>query len=637
MTHLASFSLFFALACAMYALIAGGVALMTRSPRWLSSAARALQTLAGLLTLAMLLLLCLLLLRDFRVEYVAAYSSLNLPPIYVLSALWAGQEGSLLFWGWSMAICSVLFVRSARREAIKERFGLRRIPRLLRSFPVYADELAAAEIVLAAVITGFLLLLVTHSHPFRLLLDPPNDGNGLNPLLQTPYMVAHPPILFLGYAGFVVPFAMAFGALWAGTIRPAWLHIMRRWVLFAWYFLGIGILLGAHWAYLELGWGGYWGWDPVENSSLIPWLTATALLHTLILQQRNGSLPHWNLFLSITTFLLCVFATFITRSGVLQSVHAYAESLVGVYFLLFLVIASAAMLVLFLARWRQFHPPTLSMTFLSKEYSLQLTGQLLMGFAFAVLYGTLYPIFAQLFSGKNIVISADFFNRVSIPLGLVILALIGLCQLLPWKQAVLKMLRGRVLLAFAVVGMAMAAFAFFGIRAWPALLTSGLAALVGVTILVQKSISQRPFAIFHLGIAVLCAGIAVSSSYKIEQQTTLKQGESTMVGAYRFEFVELMDQQTTGYGAVSARITVYNKNKIVATLWPEKRFYSETQITTEIGLKTSLLRDLYVILDGWENEREATFTIIVYPAILLIWFGGLAMFTAGIVWKCFKA
>ncbi len=637
MIHLASFSLFAAFGCAVYALIAGCAALLTRSPRWLTSARRALQALAGLLTLAMLLLLFLLLLRDFRVEYVAAYSSLNLPPIYVLSALWAGQEGSLLFWAWGIAACGVLFARSAQRETIEERFGLRRVPRLLRSFPIYSADIAVALIVLAAVSAGFLLLLITHSHPFRLLPSAPGDGNGLNPLLQTPYMVFHPPILFLGYAGFVVPFAMAFGALWAGTVRASWLKIMRRWVLFSWYCLGIGILLGAHWAYLELGWGGYWGWDPVENSSLIPWLTATALLHTLILQQRNGSLPRWNLFVGMTTFLLCVFATFITRSGVLQSVHAYAESSVGVYFLLFLAVASAVMLALFFARWRQFQRPAAHTTFVSKENSLLFTSQLLMGLAFAVLYGTIYPMLVELISGKSIVISADFFNRVSVPLGLLILAAIGVCQLLPWKQTSWKMLQGRVWLTFAVAGAVAAVLALSGVSAWSVSVTSGLAAIVLTTIMLQGNALVRPYAIFHLGTAILFVGIAASSTYKIEQQATLNMGESAMVGSYRFEFAELLNQQTPEYGVVSARIVVYEGEKVAATLWPEKRFYSESQITTEIGLKTSLLRDMYVILEGWENERQATFTFIIYPAILWIWLGGFAMFTAGIVWKCVKA
>lgn len=634
MIHLASFLLWFALICAIYGMIAGGVALATRSPRWLNSATRALQALASLLTLAMLLLLLLLLLRDFRVEYVAAYTSLNLPPMYVLSALWAGQEGSLLFWGWSMALCGALFARSARCEAIKARFGLRHVPRLLRSFPVYSVEIAVTVMALAAVSAGFLLLLVTHSHPFRLLPEPPGDGSGLNPLLQTPYMVVHPPLLFIGYAGFVVPFAMAFGALWAGTISAGWLKLMRRWTLFSWYFLGIGILLGARWAYLELGWGGYWGWDPVENSSLIPWLTATALLHTLMLQQRNGSLPRWNLLLSITNFLLCLFATFITRSGVLQSVHAYAESSVGVYFLLLLALAGAAVIALFLLRWRQFQPPATHTPFFSKEYGVQLTGQLLLGFAFAVFYGTIYPMLVELISGKTIVISADFFNRVSVPLGLVIFAVIGACQLLPWKQASWDMLRGRVIAACVAAGAVAVVLALLGVRAWPVLITSALAALVGVTIAQQRTACTRPFALFHLGTAIVFVGIAVSSAYKIEQHATLKAGESVALGAYRFEFAELLPRQASGYGVVSARIVVYKDDKIAATLWPEKRMYSESQVTTEIGLKSSLLRDMYVILDGWDDEA-ATLTFIVYPAILWIWFGGFAMCSAGILWKCF--
>ena len=640
MIALASFAVTLALGCVGYAVFAAIIGLLRRCPRWTSSAMRAINAVAWLLTLTVALLLYFLLLRDFRLEYVASFTSLSLPPMYALSALWAGQEGSLLFWAWATALCGAMFLRSARRETLKDRYGLRRVPPLLRAFPVYSADLLWATIALAGVLSLFLAALVGHSSPFRLLAATatPEDGSGLNPLLRNPYMVLHPPVLFLGYAGFSVPFAIAVAALCAGRLTAGWLAIMRRWTLFAWHLLGIGMLLGARWAYVELGWGGYWGWDPVENSSLIPWLTGAALLHTLILQQRAGALRRWNLCLSIVTFLLCLFGAFITRSGALQSVHAYAESAASVfYFLIFLAAALAVLIPLCWARRRELRSPPVNAPFLSKETALLLTAQLLMGFAFAVLYGTMYPLLAGLIASQNVVIGASFFNRVSVPLGLTLFGLIGACQLLAWKKSAQPNLRKHALTSAGLSGAAVILLRLFGVTAWPALLSGGLAAFALITLAMRGKAILRPFALFHLGAAIVMVGIAVSATYKQEQRVELRPGESAEVGAFRVEYVEMAQQEEIERRRVSAKMLISRNGRAIATLWPEKHFYSETMVTTEIGLYSSLLRDIYVSLDGWDDARKASFTVIISPALLWIWIGGFGVMTLGVVFKLFKA
>ena len=637
MMPIASFSLTLALCCAGYAALAAIVGLLWRGPRWTDSAVQAVNAAAGLLTLAAVLLLSFLFLRDFRLEYVASFTSLSLSSAYALSAFWAGQEGSLLFWTWAMAACSAVFLRSARRETLKDHYGLRRIPPLLKALPVYSADLLWAIIALSGVLCVFLAILVFASNPFRLLPTPPEDGSGLNPLLQNPYMVFHPPLLFLGYAGFGVPFAIAFAALCAGRFAAGWLAIMRRWALFSWHLLGIGILLGARWAYLELGWGGYWGWDPVENSSLIPWLTSTALIHTLIVQERAGALRRWNLFLSIVTFLLCVFGTVITRSGMLESVHAYAESAGGGYFLIVLAVALAVMIPLFAARRRELRSPSVNAPFASKENALLLTAQLLMGFAFAVFYGTMYPALAGLFAGQSVVIGASFFNRVSVPLGLAIFGMIGACQLLAWNKPEQTNFRKNALASAGLSGATVMFLLMFGVTAWPVVISGGLTAFALISLVTQGKALMRPFALCHLGAAILIVGIAVSSTYKQERRVELQPGESATVGAFRVEYIDMTQRQEVDHRIVSARIIVFRNGREIATLLPEKRFYSEEMVTTEIGLHSSLLRDIYVSLDGWDDRRKASFTVIISPAILWIWIGGFGVMTVGIVSKLFGA
>ncbi|MCP4396888.1 MAG: heme lyase CcmF/NrfE family subunit [bacterium] len=638
MQQIAVFSLLLAAFCAGYAVIAASIAVKSGSANWMESAHNAIYALTGLLTLDVFLLLYFLLARDFRLLYVANFTNIALSPMYVVSALWAGQEGSLLLWAWILSLCCVFFLHQAKKRGIQERYGLQRLPRSLRQHLPrhFSDELSYAMIALAVILGFFLMQFLLYSNPFRVLDNAPLDGQGMNPLLQTPYMAAHPPILFLGYAGFAIPFALAFAALCSGKMSKAAIVDMRRWTLFAWYFLGMGILLGAHWAYLELGWGGYWGWDPVENASFIPWVTSTALLHTLILQQRKGSLKRWNLFLSVSTFVLCIFGTFITRSGILSSVHAYAESPAAISFLLFLTVVLGIFALLSAFRWKHFQSPEITGGHLSKGNSFLLSVQLFMGLGFAVLFGTIYPLLAEFMTGRQRVIGLPFFNRVSIPLGLLLLALMGLCQALPWKTVSFREFFRLLSIPFAIAAGITFSLAMLGLRHWLVLLTCGLGILVLMTLLIHVRQLLLPFSFFHLGTAVLLVGIAVSSGYKSEFQTELLPGESFEAGAFRFHYREKRVEEHEAVASVTAEVDVYKYEQFLTTLFPEKRFYitpdsEEPLVTTEVGLYSSLRTDVYSILAGWDENDLTTFRFIVSPMILWIWLGGFMVFTLGML------
>lgn len=641
MVQIGYLSFVLALLCVVYIIVKSVFELKNYATPWKVSTTQGLYAITGFLTLAIGILLYLLLQRDFQTLYVANYTSRALSTVYVISALWAGQEGSLLLWGWLLAVCGLVFILQYRKKT--------------------EGELAYEHIILAITIGFFLILLIFIANPFEQLSFVPEDGKGMNPLLQNLYMAIHPPILFVGYAGFAIPFVLAFAALFAGKIDDEWLKSVRSWTLFSWYFLGMGIMLGAHWAYLELGWGGYWGWDPVENASLIPWLTSTALIHTLILQRTRGMLKIWNLILSILTFSLCILATFITRSGVIDSVHAFGESVIGYYFLTFLLIIFLSATGLILYRWKQLKEIYDLQSLLSKEGNILLTNHLFMGLGVAVLYGTLYPFFSELFSKQKVVVETVFYNRVSIPVGLAILALLGICQLIAWRKASWENLRKRFLLPFQIALVGLVILSVLGLRHIPTLITCGLGIFVCATIFsdIWKTITRRrtpsPQAqqktfftimsaqrqhyagyIFHIGVVLMFAGIAVSAAYQREKEVKLAPGESATLGDITFQYEDLNAQDNEQGGMVSAEVSIHKKEKHIATVVPQKRFYGEPpdwQVTTEIGLHTSLLSDIYVILQGWQDDKTALFTFIINPLILWIWVGGFLMFTIGIIFE----
>jgi len=637
MTDVGSAALLLALVFSLYTAVAGLLAALRLRSDLLASARRSAVATLALVTLAGAVLVVLLFQRDYQVLYVYQHVNSSLPPLYTFAALWAGQEGSLLVWLWLLAGLTVVAMR--QRAAWS------------RELEPYALA------VLGLVEAFFALLLCLVSKPFVLLPARAVDGVGLNPLLQNPGMVYHPPTLFLGYAAFTIPFAYAVAALVTGRLGEQWLRGIRRWNLVAWTFLGIGILLGAQWAYVELGWGGYWGWDPVENASLIPWLTATALLHSVMIQERRGLFKVWNLFLIIGTFLLCVFATFITRSGFVQSVHAFSRSSIGYYFLGFIGLWAVVSLWLIAARRRELRSDAIVEAVLSREGTFLLNNILFTGLALAVLLGTLFPALTEALSGTQIALDRSFFDRVSGPVTLAMLALLGVCPLLGWRRA------GGLRSALPVSLGAGAATALLlalvgGMRSGLALFAFGLIAFAATTVVVEfargvyarrKVAGELPHValvnlvrknrrryggyIVHLAVVLIALGITGQGLFKSERQVTLQRGEAVNIGSYQVRFEDLSSERAADRERHVATMGVYVRDERIATLRPEYNFhYNVQQYVSEVAIRSTLAEDLYVAMAGISADGSAvTFRVLLNPLMIWLWIGGAVLLIGTVI------
>ena len=396
----------------------------------MASARRAVFALFGLMGVAAISLLTALIRHDFNVEYVASYTSRNLPLAYTVSAFYGGQAGSLLFWVFVLSLFSAVaqWLTPKRYE--------------------YLMPYVAA--VTCTISLFFLVVLTFAANPFERLAYTPVDGRGLNPQLQNPGMVVHPPMLYLGYISIAIPFSFAVAALISKRLDVGWLHAIRKWTLLSWAFLSVGITLGMWWAYVELGWGGYWAWDPVENASFLPWLTMTAFLHSVMIQEKRGMLKRWNMVLIVMSFMLSIFGTFVTRSGIISSVHSFTESPVGYYFGAFLVLGAIALAVLLWSRLPLLETEGVLESALSRESSFFFNNLLLVGLAFTVLFGTILPILTELFTGNKVSVKAPWFNFVAIPIGVTLLALTGIGPLIAWRKASTRNLQRQFIVPAAV-------------------------------------------------------------------------------------------------------------------------------------------------------------------------------------------
>ncbi len=471
MATFGSFALLLALALSVYELFAGSASLLRRqlySDRLGETARRAGIAVFVALSASAVALVVAAFQNDFSISYIFRHSNIALPAPYKFAVLWSGQEGSLLFWAWLLAAFGFL-VRLRHK--------------------VDARLVAHASVVLAAVQIFFLLLVNFAAHPFAVVQGQmPADGNGLNPLLQYPEMVIHPPMLYLGYVGFTVPFAFALGALIMRYPGEKWIHITRRWTMVTWCFLTIGIFLGGHWAYSVLGWGGYWGWDPVENASLLPWLTGTAFLHSVMMQEKRGMLKVWNIWLIFGTFMLSILGTFLTRSGVVSSVHAFAQSSIGTWFLVFLALTFAVCMYFFVAHRDHLKSEHKLESLLSRESSFLFNNLVLLVSCFAVLWGTLFPILSEWVQGTKVTVGPPFFNRVNIPIGLFLVLLTGVGPLLAWRSTSAESLKRNFALPALLAALTAAALMIFGMRPWNdaavfySLMAISLSVLVAATI-----------------------------------------------------------------------------------------------------------------------------------------------------------
>src|SRR5580658_1996682 len=466
MENIGSLAILLAFCFAVYSVLGSLAGKWGRRPFLILSAERAVYCIWALLTTAAGILIYSLISGDYRMTYVWAHSNHSMPTIYKFASWWGGQEGSLLFWSWLLATYSSVVVYMNRRK--------------LREMMPYVTA------ILMATQTFFLILVAFVAKPFSVLQEGKlivnvGDGQGLNPLLQYWTMVIHPPMLYLGYVGFVVPFAFAIASLVTKQPGDSWIHTTRRWTLVTWMFQTTGILLGAGWAYAVLGWGGYWGWDPVENASLLPWITATAFLHSVMMQEKKGMMKVWNVVLVSTTFFLCIFGTFLTRSGVVQSVHAFAQSSLGRYFVVFLAVGIAATLFLILSRLKYLKSDAQIESVLSRESSFLFNNLILLASCFAVLWGTLFPVISEAFTGEKISVDGPFFNRVEVPIAMGLMLLTGVGPLIAWRRSSFESLQKAFLWPMSGGLLVAVVLAFLGVRNIYALVSFALCTFVMVT------------------------------------------------------------------------------------------------------------------------------------------------------------
>ncbi|MBI3913019.1 MAG: heme lyase CcmF/NrfE family subunit [Chloroflexi bacterium] len=627
MADVGAVALVASLAISIYVVIAALYSVRAKKPQFLASAENGIYLIAGLTTLAAAILEYALITNQFRFEYVATHTSSDQPLLYTISALWGGQEGSLLFWAWLLAIFAAIVLiqnRAQNRELIP-----------------------AVTIFLAFTEGFFLLLVVLLASPFKLLEFTPAEGKGLNPLLQNPGMFIHPITLYLGYVGFTIPFAFALGALATGRLNDMWIRTTRRWALWSWLFLSLGLLFGMRWAYVVLGWGGYWGWDPVENSALIPWLTATAYLHSVMIQEKRGMLKIWNHVLIMLTFILSILGTFLTRSGIVQSVHAFGVGQMGPFFLAFIGLVVLGFLYLLYARLGDLREENELHSLLSREATFLLNNLLFVGAAFATLWGTIFPMISELVTGNQISVAAPFFNQVNGPIFLALILLMGICTLIGWRRASPEKLAHNFGKPFiAALGIVIALF-FLSIRDLAGLIAFGIAAfvmgsllieyyrgirarvrqynenaLVALLNLVQKNRRRYGGYVVHIGIVLAVIGITGSTLYQREQQYNFKPGETISFEQYTLTFEGLQMTPAANRDIIAARLKVTENGNPIGTLTPSKDYYrAADQNTTEVAIRSTLREDLYLILAGWTNDGTATIKIVINPLVTWLWIG----------------
>src|SRR6059058_5673425 len=571
--------------------------------------------------------------HDFNVEYVAAYTSRNLPIFYTWSALYAGQKGSLLFWASVLSLFgSLAMLLTARRH---------------RALLPYVAG------VVCTVATFFIsVMLFAQANPFHRLAYTPLDGSGLNPQLQNPGMVFHPPMLYLGYISITIPFAFAMAALLSRRLDVDWLVAIRKWTLLSWLFLSVGICLGMWWAYVELGWGGYWAWDPVENASLLPWLTMTAFLHSVMIQEKRGMLKKWNLALIIGSWLLSIFGTFITRSGVISSVHSFTQSNVGYFFLFFLIAAGTASFALYANRLPLLAAEAKLESMVSREASFLFNNLLLVGIAFSVLWGTLLPILSEAVVGVKYTVLAPFFNQVNVPLGLALLALTGIGPLIAWRRASLPNLQRQFAVPVTVGVFTALVLLVGGMRDLYALMAIALGAFVAGTVVQEFARGARArhrqygegYAlalgrllgrnrrryggyIVHTGMVILFIAFA-GMAFKTETEATLRPGESAVLKSpygwtYTFTHLGVSQYDALNRQVTAATLEIERNGKRLGVLTTEKRQHVDGlgrptfQPSTEVGIRSDLREDLYVVLAGLVNGTEqAVFRFTINP---LVW------------------
>lgn len=596
------------------------------------------------LTLASLALFQAIISHDFSLSYVAEYTSTNLPTFYLVTAFWAGQEGSLLLWAWLIALFLLTFFLLYHRQIL---------------FPIAFSFILGVQ-------TFFLLLLTLPANPFKPLVDPItgelfslSEGFGLNPLLQNVGMVFHPPTIFLGFAAFTFPFAWGMAALFFPKIEDSWTRIARRWTLLGWLFLGIGNVLGAWWAYVELGWGGYWAWDPVENASLLPWLTGAALLHSLSVYEKRKNLKVWTYILLIATFLLCIFGTFLTRSGIISSVHSFGASPLGTYFLVFLFLATVFCAYLVYRRYNELASLPLD-SYLSREGSFALTNWLFVAFTILVLWGTILPIFTGIFSGEQKLVQRGFFDSLSLPIIYGLVILLGFCFYLRWERFDWPTLKEKLLVPL-VLGIFIALPFFFlfpwGLVKWKGSLLGWFSFILGGfsfastiyrlyldyqarsgsgSFLSYLFRDKRRYGglIAHLGVLIMFFAIISSNVYKAETQRRVKPGETFKLRDVEVKYIKPVEKQHQNFESLEALCEVRLKGRKIGSLQPGLGFYPLPKnpdtggptVTAEVDILEGFFKDIYLALSEVKPDDTAVLVLTIEPLINWLWAGSVVLF-----------
>ncbi|MGH2583077.1 MAG: heme lyase CcmF/NrfE family subunit [Anaerolineales bacterium] len=654
--ELGFFALLTAFLLTLYAVFAAVWGQRRSRSQWVASARAATILCFPLLSISALTLIYSLVTLDLNLEYVASVTSRSMPLYLRATALWGGQAGSLLFWSWLMsAFAAAVMLRDWRRDR----------------------DMQPWVIAVCVLTLGFfLLLIIFFENPFTRLWQgvtgtvwtamwqPPGataffpvDGNGLNPLLRHPGMIIHPPMLYLGFVSFVVPFAFAIAALIAGRTDDRWIRITRRWTLWAWLFLALGLLLGSRWAYDVLGWGGYWGWDPVEIAAFMPWLTGTAFLHSVMIQEKRGLFKHWNVLLIILTYDLVIFGTFLTRSGVLTSVHAFAQSAIGPLFFTFISLTLIASLALLTRRWNALKSGAEMTSLLSREALFLLNNFLFISILVICFIGVIFPLVSEALTGQTVTVGPIFYERATGPIWAALLLLMGVAPLSAWRASTARTL-GRAmwkpliaalaLLAALVIGgmrqpgalfaIWLCAFVFFvtlyefwrGANARRA--TRGENLFVALWGLLGRNRRRYGGYIIHIGVILIAIGIIGIEFLQQETQATVSAGESLQLGEYSLEYVSLAEFQAADGRLVDrAVVNIYKNGAFLAELHPRRDYYYESQQAMTIpGMYSTLENDVYVLLVAWEpvSARSATFKLEINPLVNWLWLGGL-VFVAG--------
>ena len=623
------FSVVVALVLSVLGIGSSIAALRTRNPDWVRVGRISITLIFALLFIGMASLVYAFIVRDFSVAYVANNSNSKLPFFYTISAVWGGHEGSLLLW---------VFILSA--------FSTLAVWLHWRTQPTIMPYLIAVE---SGVMLGFLSLIVFLSSPFARLIPMPSDGKDLNPLLQDPAMVLHPPMLYMGYVGFSIPFAFAMAALFSGRLGEEWIKVTQRWTIFAWLCLTTGILLGGYWAYYELGWGGYWGWDPVENASFMPWLVGTAYLHSVLVQEKRKMFKVWNLFLIIVTFSLSLIGTFLVRSGVLTSVHTFAtDPERGLYILMFVALVVGVAFGTLMIRSKKLQSQIEMDSLVSRESIFLFNNLFFLVAAATVFLGTLYPLMIETLNGSKVTVGPPYYNAVFMPIALGLLFLMGVGPYIPWRKASLASLKKSFLIPLSIGLATVVILIISGIYSLYALAGGFVVGFSASAIFMDFgkisqlyarreqvnvfkgwmrafSANQRRYSslITHLGALVLVVGIIASTIYQSEKVVSMKVGDEFSISDYQMKLLNIHEVEGQNWKAQEGVFEVTRGEQFITELRPQKRIYEATQTpTTESAIYAINMGHIFLTMPEVSPEGVAVARGVINPLILWVWGGG---------------